>query len=449
MLDQSLLPAPGSRIGVACSGGADSTALLLLLADLGQYELTVVHVNHGLRGQESDDDERFCRELARTHGAQFLVRRALARGRDSSRPINLEEAAREARYEFFLDFLQNEANSWLATGHTRDDQAETVLFRLLRGAHTDGLAGVHPKQGRIIRPLLNASKTDLRDFLTKRSQSWREDSSNASRDFDRNRIRLDLIPLLERDWNPEVSKTLAQTANLAFEDRQFWTSYIEDRAASLFTIHGNTAVVAASTLLSEQLAVARRLVRWAIRRVKGSARQIGYQHVQAVLDLCKLAEGNGRVILPGVDVMRSFDWVRFAKYDPLENEDRLALRNREVQLEVPGEATAADGSRIVLEFTCGGSDTVKAACDAVCWNPVVESGDWVLRSWRPGDCYRPAGWAAPRKLKELFQEHRVPLWDRGAWPIITLDSKIVWARDFGPAHERVGEGPRVRVVRIP
>lgn len=429
------LPPPGTRVGVAVSGGADSTALLLLLLDVWDRGLLcAIHVNHGLRGADSDGDEQFCRDLAATAGIPIHVHRTGGAAGESGK--NLEECAREERLSYFRQLIDDGVVDAIMTAHTRDDQAETVLFRLLRGASLAGLAGIHTEsplgRGRLLRPVLDRTRTELRAELEKRDQTWREDTTNASPEFRRNRIRLELLPQLERDWNPELSHTLAQTAELAWDEEQFWKSYTAHEAEQVFLPQkGNTWTVDASKLISRPVAVARRLVRWALERVRGDLRQIDFPHVEAVLALARQEEGHGRIILPGADIMRSFEWLRFAAHDPSNAEDKLAARNREEQVSVPGEAVAADGSVIRLEAV---DDTVEAS-GVLFFGPEGLPETVTLRSWKPGDQYRPSGYGEPKKLKSLFQDCRVPLWDRGTWPIITLGKQIIWARQFGPAHE--------------
>lgn len=438
------LPESGRRIGVALSGGADSTALLLLLllqAHGGGFAVSAVHVNHGLRGAESDGDEAFCRELAERFSIPFHVARV--RHEDCG---NVEEAAREARLAFFRRLVDGGIVDCVATAHTRDDQAETVLFRFLRGAYSAGLAGILPayEDAWLIRPLLDTSRAELVAFLEERGQPWREDASNRNLEFRRNRIRHQLLPQLERDWNPELVRALAQTAQLAREDEEYWESCVGSIGEAIFFTKGNSRVVEASNLLSQPVAVARRLVRWVLERTQANTRQIEYKHVEAVLALARLAEGHGRVILPGADVMRSFEWLRFAPWQPVGSDgvDRLAARNVEVPMRVPGEATAPDGSNVRVTVTtverCG-NDTVKASDGLVAVDDTELDGI-VLRSWKPGDRYRPLGSAEPLKIKTLFQDNRIPLWERATWPIITIGNQIVWAREFGPAHERASIG---------
>ncbi len=209
-IHQGGLACAGDRIGVAVSGGADSVALLFALKEMGCYSLTVLHANHGLRGTESDGDQEFVCSLAWQLDLPVQTKRlTLGAG-------NLEQEARNARYGWFQELMETGAVDRVAVGHTRSDQAETVLFRFLRGAGTSGLAAILPvtKEG-IFRPLLSLSRSEILTFLREKGISWREDSSNQDGRFARNRIRHQLLPQLKQEWNPAIEKSLSQTAEWA------------------------------------------------------------------------------------------------------------------------------------------------------------------------------------------------------------------------------------------
>ncbi len=231
---------PGQRVCVAVSGGADSTALLLALwganregsAPLGVV-LSAAHVHHGLRGAEADDDEAFVRALCAAHGVPLTVFPVDTAARQAAEGEGVEEAARELRYAALTGLLDRGEVDVIATAHTLDDQAETVLMKLLRGAWTEGLGGISPKVARgpagpqrgpargVARPLLRLSRAEIEAFLAARGQSWRVDSSNADRSMTRNRVRHELMPLL-REFNPRVADMLANVAELARDDQAYW-----------------------------------------------------------------------------------------------------------------------------------------------------------------------------------------------------------------------------------
>ena len=209
--------APGARVLAAVSGGADSVALLHVLIEiaprLGATLAGVAHLNHKQRGAASDDDERFVARLAAEHGLTFHCAEA------GALEGNLEQAMRDARRDFFTRLIREGAADRVALAHTRDDQAETVLFRVLRGSGLSGLAGIHPVTGDgLIRPLLDVTRAEIEEFLHSRGVEWREDATNRDPRFARNRIRHELLPQLARDWNPKIVDALAQLGDLAWEE---------------------------------------------------------------------------------------------------------------------------------------------------------------------------------------------------------------------------------------
>src|SRR5216683_2380150 len=204
--EQGLLRA-GERVGVAVSGGADSVALLLLLVELRKQlgiVLSVVHFNHKLRGKDSDGDEKFVSKLAEKYGLVFHAGRADIATKAKSNKANVEDTARRARYQFFARLVEDGRVDKVAVAHTADDQAETVLAHILRGTGLAGLGGIHPTVGHVVRPLLGVRRTELREFLRARKQTWREDATNRDLTKTRARIRKKLIPLLEKQFQGGV-----------------------------------------------------------------------------------------------------------------------------------------------------------------------------------------------------------------------------------------------------
>jgi tRNA(Ile)-lysidine synthase len=212
---------------------------------------------------------------------------------------NLEQAARHARLAFFRQAMAAGAVDRVALGHTRSDQAETVLFRFLRGSGTAGLAGIRPvTSDGLIRPLLEIERADVEQFLRDRSIAWREDPSNAGARFARNRIRHDLLPLLARDWNPSIGETLANTADWALAEEAYWEAEIDRLAPGLMREAGGTVVLRVEALRCLPVAAARRLVRHAMTLVKGDLRGIDFGHIAAVMQMVAAAEGHGRLQAP-------------------------------------------------------------------------------------------------------------------------------------------------------
>jgi tRNA(Ile)-lysidine synthase len=437
---------PRQRAGVAVSGGADSVCLLEVLRELAsrwQLSLAVLHLDHGLRGEESWQDAEFVRALAVRMELPFILRRAEL-GRAAG---NLEEAAREARLRFFREQIAAGAVDSVALGHTRSDQAETVLFRFLRGAGTAGLAGIRPVTGEgIVRPLLEVTRSETEAFLRTRGIAWREDSTNASTRFARNRIRHSLLPQLAREWNPALEATLAKTADWALAEEAYWKEELARLSQGCLHDDGAAVVAPAEALSRLPLAAARRLVRLAIERAKGDLRGIGLDHVDRALEMARAAEGHGRVQAPGIGITRSFDWIRFAPPQP----PPVAWQ---VPATVPGRTRAPDADlEIQLELLESRGTDHPSGCvynsGVGCVDGHLVSGGLVFRNWRPGDRYQPMGHSNEAKIKALFHQARIPIWERAQWPVLACGDSIVWTRRFGPAQV-VAAGPAsTRILEI-
>ena len=433
---------PGMAVGVAVSGGADSVCLLHILLDR-DLRLHVLHLNHNLRGNESRADAEFVRDLAARLGLPCTIREAdFAASHD-----NLEQAGRHARLAFFREMRESGAVERIALGHTRSDQAETVLYRFLRGSGTAGLSGIRPTiADGIVRPLIEVDREEIEMFLRERGIPWREDPSNRSPHFDRNRIRHYLLPELEREWNPAIRRTLAQTADWAQAEESYWETEIDRLSERLLTHKNGAILLENAALLSQPAAVARRLVRRAIQLSKGDLRGIDFCHILAVLDLASRPDGHGRTQVPGLEVIRSFDWLRFARFgiDPLAYRLTVPVPGR---LQIPVSGLQISLELIEKSETTGLLDYVyNGGMDGLDWPRV--SGSLMIRNWQPGDRYQPAGHSGQEKIKTLFQQARIPLWERRQWPVLVDGESIVWVRRFGVAAGVAAHSDSRSILRI-
>jgi tRNA(Ile)-lysidine synthase len=448
------LAAGGERIGVAVSGGADSVCLLTALSRLAPawgWVLRVLHLDHQLRDEESDADRRFVEQLAARLHIPVSVEAADVRGLAASSAGNLEQAAREARREFFRRAMKVHGLDRVALGHTLSDQAETVLFRFLRGSGISGLAGIRPlTRDGFIRPLLEVTRPQVIDYLRENSLEWREDSSNTDLSFARNRIRHELLPELEKSWNPALTEVLGRTAELALEEEEYWSHELVWMEQEMVVLQGRAVLVSLTSLEELPLAAARRVLRRAAERAKGSLRDLNFEHFEQILELINQPEGSGRIQLPGLDVFRSFDWLRLAATGGDSRE-----RNWSLIVPIPGEVELPTGRRLRLEVSERWPDPEQ---NAPLQRPYKREDVWLhldplpgsleLRNWRPGDEYQPMGRSRPEKVKFLFQEARIPLWERRDWPILLLNGQIVWARQFGSALDSATLTPGKPLVRV-
>jgi tRNA(Ile)-lysidine synthase len=438
------------KIAVAVSGGADSVFLLTALHQLN-LAAAILHVNHKLRGPASDADEAFVRALAAQHDLPFHTA-ALPPGEG-----NTEQEARRLRYQFFLDCIAQHLCDSVATGHTLDDQAETVLFRFLRGSGTAGLSGIRPATSDgIVRPLLALRRNEIRDWLTAQNIPWREDASNANLDFQRNRIRHNVLPELAQ-LNPSLPEVLASTAAWARDEEDYWTAEL-DRLEPLYLQPApETRILNIEPFTRLPAAVQRRLLRRAIGRVRGNLRTIGFHHVEAIRALMQTREGSGRIQLPDLDVFRSFDQLRLAP----QHFDARIERNFSVPITIPGEIKVPERQLSIdmEQFTPSG--VYNGGVNALDWAKC--RGSLHLRNWRPGDQLERADrLGASVKIKTLFQEYRIPLWERRRWPVIVMksavlksavmddsaDADIVWTRKFGAARQFAASPESESVVLV-
>ncbi len=429
----------GARVGIAVSGGADSVALFRTFHELANergWALVVLHVNHQLRGAESDGDMRFVSDLCSALDRPFDIEELPLLG-----GANLEQEARDLRLDWFRERMAALKLDRVALGHTASDQAETVLFRFLRGAATAGLSGIRPiTEDGFIRPFIELTREEVRAQLP--AGSWREDSSNRNLAFDRNRIRHELLPYLRDHWNPQIEKALVVTARWAQDEETYWQKTVRDLAAQhLKTAHDFAQLCATESLLELPAAAARRLIRYAIGQIRGDLRSIDFAHVEQILALVSQLEGSGRLQIPGVDIMRSFGWIRFAKPNSYGGDRRFS-----VQAPIPGEIALPESHSVLI------LEEVPLNCRYTKFLTYIDSdrllGSLELRTWQPGDQFRPAGQSSEVKLKTLFQDAKIPLWERRTWPVLAIGNLIVWTRGFGPAAEFAAGPDTLRLVSI-
>ncbi|MFL6352462.1 MAG: tRNA lysidine(34) synthetase TilS [Bryobacteraceae bacterium] len=451
------MTSPGDRWGVGVSGGADSVVLLHLLRKLSerlQIQLTVLHLNHQLRGSESHSDEQCVRSIAEALEVPAVVQRnEIATGE------NLEQAARAARREFYRRAMQQLSLRGVALGHTRSDQAETVLFRLLRGAGTTGLAGMRMMtQEGFIRPLLTTTRQEVRSWAVEHSIHWREDSSNSNVAFRRNRLREQVMPALARNFNSNLEARLARVAQLAQDEEDHWTEQIEPIFREIAQQTHFGLILDVTRLAALHVAVQRRMIRRAIFEIRGELRSIDIKHIDAILRLFSSRHGHDRVIVPGVDALRSFNKLRLTTPSKVKFEERryrLPLNIGE-ELQLPFHAGSitltaepTPGTPVCASFKKEqGFSWEMAELDAGALTRSGVERPLFVRNWQPGDALQRHGHATVEKVKALFQEHRVLLWERRHWPVLVCDEEIVWARCFGTAAKFNGSADSRDVIRL-
>jgi tRNA(Ile)-lysidine synthase len=278
---------PGTRLLVALSGGSDSVALTFILRELaanGEFDVVgLAHFNHRLR-TGADRDEQFCRALAARIGLPIIAGGADVREYATSERLGIEEAARRARYAFLHRSAADSNADRIAVGHTRDDQAETFLLKLIRGAGLTGLGGIYPRRDALVRPLLDASRAELQDYLKAHGESWVNDDSNTDLAHARNRVRHRVIPALDAAYGGPTTASIARAAALAREDGMWLSELADKRYRELASIDDQSVSFSAAELAAEPGPIRRRLLLTALRDVAG-VREITLEHVDAAADI--------------------------------------------------------------------------------------------------------------------------------------------------------------------
>jgi tRNA(Ile)-lysidine synthase len=415
----------GSRVAVAVSGGPDSMALAYVLNDLqrtGGYTLAgLAHFNHQLRGAAAEADERFCRGVAAGIGLPIDVESADVAARAAEWAVSIEAAGRRARYEFFERAAGRLAADRVAVGHTRNDQAETFLLRLLRGAGPRGLGGIHPRAGAIVRPLLEATRADVMTFLAERHLEWRDDESNADVAIPRNRVRHELIPFLTARFSPGIVDVLAREAALA-RDEDAWleTCAIEMASSVVLDREGTHIRLDAAALQAVPVPLARRIVRGALAEVEGAG-FAGFEHVDAVLGL----EPDQALDLPGVHVARLGAEIIIRPASPRQTGEPNGFA---YSLSIPGEVEIVEaGWSISAERGVGVSGKLDSRGDEVAVQASGLGPELTVRSRRPGDALRPLGLGGRKKLQDLLVDRKVARSERDRLPLVVdRNDRIVW-----------------------
>jgi len=431
---------PGQRVAVAVSGGADSLALLRLLAEL-KKELGIIlfaaHFNHRLRGCESDGDQKFVEDLCTKLRIELLVESGDVPAFAARDHLSIETAARRLRYHFFEESLASQRLDSIATAHTLDDQAETVLMKFIRGAGTRGLAGIYPQrkigEGAIIRPLLDFRRAELEHYLKSLNQDWREDSSNLDLHHVRNRVRRSVLPMIEAELNPSVRERLFESAEIAREEDKFWeaeTAKVVGRVACERGI-----LVAAFRLLP--IALQRRVM----LAVAGSLGvQLTFRHVMELCELAAFDEARAECSLPD-------GWRAKRIGNRIELVAAQSGKPESYDYDYPlilGEENAVPEIGCWFELTVADFSPEYNPRDCL---PVhLTTQALRVRNWRAGDRFEPAHSGGPKKIKELLQEMHISGTARKLWPVILAGDEIVWLRDLAsPYCPKVGD--KVIVVR--
>lgn len=440
---------PRDRVLAAVSGGPDSVALLSVLTALApSWDLTLqaVHVNHGLRGAESDEDASFVAGLCDRLGVPLVVERVPLGGpAGRRRGRSLQEHAREARYAAMVRVATALRMDKLALGHTADDQAETLVMWMLRGSGTAGLAGIPPARGPlVIRPLLDIGRAEILTYLEAQGLPFRMDSSNAKPLYFRNRVRHELLPALKR-FNPGLLGVLTRQAEILREEDLCLDQLVSEHLARLTREDGpGEFVVDRAGLLALPLALRRRIVRTLIRRTSGLEQGPRFGAVAAVLDRVVQGRSGAAIAVPGARVAREYGSIRFRSSPAVKpsTASEASEVTGPVSVSVPVPSTIRwplTGQTIRVTLRDLSSAHLPAIPTPSRSVAILDADrftmDLAVRSWEAGDAFRPLGMQGRRKkLQDYFADMKLPRAARRRVPLLVAPEGILWVGGHRPDH---------------
>ncbi len=415
----------GDLVIVACSGGPDSVALLYLLNHVRKkydLKLAVAHINHKLRGKESEEDERFVKRLARDLGLDFYAKSFEVGSIAKKKKLSIEEAAREVRYDYLNSLARRIKADRIALGHNADDQAETVLMRLIRGAGGLGLSGMPVVKGKLIRPLLEVKRKDIEKFLRDEEFGFRIDSTNLRKDYLRNRIRLEFLPYLRRKYNPKIVDILNRTASILSAQEDYLKNQTLKEFKRVAKEEKEKISLDLDKLFSYDIFLQREMLRLAIDRLQGGIFKTGFSQVERILSLAQKRKAGTRVFL-NIDLLAEVSAkglnlykVKEAKKDQfiafpgITESERFGIRldseiiNRKNLREKP---YSKDEMTVFLDW-----DKLKPP--------------FILRNPQRGDRFKPLGMKGTKSLKDLLTDLKVPRYERERTLVLTSKNRIAW-----------------------
>ena len=446
---------PGDQVLIAVSGGADSVALAYALHFLRKQfrvSIALAHLNHGIRGRAADQDAHFVKELAWRLGLRCAQGNVDVPGLVRRRGISLEMAAREARYVFLERTAREVRANCIATAHTADDQVETFFLKLARGAGPQGISGIPYRSEwrgiRIIRPFRDVTHSEAVRFLSRHGLLWREDKSNREMNFLRNRVRHQILPLLEARLNPRIRRAILRATELLREENE----WLDRTARGLWkecVKRAKRNELNVKKLNRLPLAARRRVLRLWLVSGGADADQLGFETMENMERLLVMPHGTRTVPVSGaLHVIRRYGSLAIKK-----NTAAVGAAFRE-KVAVPGETILPEqGLRIVTEWAAGiirkrGVRAGELPAAAALGAEALRHSPLYVRSWKPGDRIRPLGMEGSRKLQDLFVDQKVPRDRRDRIPLFECGGDIVWIPGYRIARGWEVKNPRSLSLHI-
>lgn len=411
---------PGDKVIVALSGGSDSVGLIHLLLDLKDFNLRIIasHYNHKIRGDESERDAEFCRQLSEDLKVEFEYGEARDDDYEKNKVnVSLEDAARELRYKFLKNVLKKCKAHRIATAHTMNDQAETFVMRVIRGSGSRGLAAIPPVNNNIIRPLIKVQKQEIQNYLKINRIKWQEDSSNKSVRFRRNKIRLELFPIL-KEINPGIDQVLSRSSEILRIESGFIDNYVDKVYGTVMEKKPFGYLGKVKEYLLHHKAIRLGILRKTVELLKGDLKQISQVHLLAVDDMIEREKPSGEIVLPdSVNFSKGYEFFCMSMGSGLAETYNYTING-------PGVYHFGNGLEVSVDRTSdrsGWEDRMKGIFS-------IDNTRFplVVRNYRPGDKFRPLGMGKFKKIKNLFIDEKIPRFFRKSVPVFESADGVIW-----------------------
>jgi tRNA(Ile)-lysidine synthase len=433
------------RVGVAVSGGPDSIALLHVMRNIAaefRLSLVIIHVNHGLRGDESEKEEQFVRTLGDSMKLPVAVRKISIPAIRKREQGSVENISRRERYRYFEEMTERYNLDKIALGHNQDDQAETVIMKFLRGSGLGGLRGILPvRDGMYVRPLIGVSRGEILAFLREEGVQYMNDSSNVDDIYVRNRIRNRLIPGLKEQYNPRLTENIARMADIIRLENDFIEQYVDDALLKLNIIYeGNQIGITIPDFKLLHPVLRLRIIKRLLQNRTSSKMKISYVHIKAVIDLIEGPRSNSLLNLPlGITVRREYDNLtilkdkdsslltdQHGKIKKTRKDDKWDINDYYYDILIPGTVQIKEAG-LTINFSCTGIEQVDFNAE----NTVFMDYDsltypLILRNMRTGDRMQPLGLGGTKKIKSIFIDKKIPRSKRGTIPLLVDQNSVLW-----------------------
>lgn len=416
----------GDKVIVAVSGGPDSMCLLNILYRLKDelgISLAVAHVNHGLRGEEADEDEAYVKKFCDSIKVEYYSIKIDIYKISKEKGISCESAGRESRYEFFEDVRKKINAQKIALAHNANDQAETVLMRIIRGTGLDGLIGIKPvRDGKFVRPLINSTRDEIEEYCRVNDISCRIDKTNFENIYTRNKIRLELLPYIKENFNKDIIGTLIRLSNIIEKDNEFIEQVSEEKYKK-YCENNSEKVIIYSRAFREPEAIVTRIIRRAYNDLKGNLYDLEKIHIYDIINIQKNSTGKKIMLKGGIEASNNYGDIQIYKFKAQDSTNIKKQYNLEL------------GTNEALEFSLKVSlrKIDKEEKVSLKNNNLIKFFDYdkiknniLLRYRREGDRFNPFGMKGSKKLKDIFIDMKIPKEERDKIPLVCFGDEIAW-----------------------